>query len=755
MKRLKVLFLFLVLVLFSHSLHAATFNVTNSSELTDALGTASTNNEDNAINLAAGTYSSVGGFSYSGTEHSLTLTGANIDATDDATVISASAGDGITFSFTGSVHVIGITVQDSDTGLIFLNSGDFELDSVMNVTIENSHFTGNSDGGVSIHNQFIVGTVEVLNNVFDYNTKTTQGAGLYAYTQGIDSPITLKGNIFDHNTPPDPSQPHALLVGGGAWLKTDAIGSSPITVGGSAEGEGNTFTSNTALASGGISVYSLGGISFVGNTLIGNSADPDDFSATGGGVGIAYAGTGEFAHNVVQDNSAFSSGGLTMGPLPAGVDSSLVLNANLFSGNSSKDCGGANLGYYLRQGPLQVTNNIFVNNFVETALATAGGLCITEPNNPFDDPEDINVINNTFANNAAALDPFTTYVGGLSISPQQAGVQVNVYNNIFYKNISALDMKDVYVLGADPAWTGMNFYNNDVVNADASNTTNVCIEDPNNGYVVACNDGDDFATSALIAAKLTAVSTLYDVDPAFLGLGGLADQYSLSVNSPLIQAGNASAPSLPTYDYTGTVPMDTPNPDLGALQYCVPILNPTVTSASETITLGENISWTVFLANSAPCVSNDNTATFTFTNSEYLSIEQIQASISSQMASAPRLSASSVSCSGSGTSATCTITQIPNDSSVNLNVFASTVALGEVSLSVSVSNTLGTASASGTASATVVSGSTPVPLGDLSGAGCTLNKNISNHHLGFWMFVGVVLLPILKMRKGHCSRLII
>jgi len=729
----------------SQPLHAATFNVTDSAGFQSALDSASNNGDDsNTINLAAGNYSSNGGFTYSAIDRSLTLVGANVDASDDATVISSSSGDGITFLFTGSVQVSGITVQDSDTGLVFSESGDALIGSALSVTLQNSHFTGNSNGGVVIANEHMVGAVEVRDCIFDHNTKSSQGAGLYVLTQNINSPITLTGSTFDHNTPPDPDQPHALLVGGGAFLRSEAYDdSSPITVGGMGEGDGNAFTSNTALSGGGIDIYTLSSVSFVGNTLRGNSADPEDFSATGGAVGIRYVAAAEFSHNIVQDNSAFSSGGLLMGPIPGGIESTLVLNANLFSGNSSKDCGGANLSFYTRGAPLLVTNNIFVDNYVETQLATAGALCIAEPNNPWDDPEDIDVINNTFVNNAAVVDPLSTYVGALSIQPQQAGVVVNLYNNIFYKNISAFDMKDVYISAADPAWGGLNFFNNNVVNADPSNTKNVCIEDPNDSYQVKCNDGSDFSTlpDTTVSGSANPYS-LYEVDPVFFAQGNLADYYSLSANSPLIQAGDPDAPQLPEFDYTGTVPMDTPKPDLGALQYCVPSLSIEISSSAETVVLGESLTWTISLPNSANCASNDNTLALTFTNSSYESGDLASASLAKKLASVLHASSGSVSCTGSGSSATCEISAIPNASSVSLSVVASTQALGPIGLSATLSNALGTASASGSASATVVPGGSPPPL-DLSGAGCGLAANASPRLSTLWVFMCILSMMII------------
>lgn len=726
MKALLISVFLLFAVSFFQPAHSATFNVTDSAGFQGALTSASTNNEDNTINLAAGTYSSTSGFTYSAIRHTLTIIGANIDATDDATIITSSSGTGITFTFSGSIQVSGITVQDcAATGLLFENASDDPAVATFNVSIQDSHFTGNGASGVIIDDQLFVGPVEVKDSIFDHNTHSTDGGGLSVYVANQNSSVTLTGNSFDQN--------HSDGTGGGAWLKTISTEGTDMTVGGSEEGEGNSFTSNTAeTGSAGIFIQTYCNMSFVRNTLIGNTIPIDNFGATGGGVIIQYAGTGEFSNNIIQDNAAPSSGGFGVGTFLEGSIGTINMNANLVSGNASLDYGGGSIAMAVLSAPVVVTNNIIVSNSVTGPSSTVAGLNIAIP--PYaTSVQEIDVINNTFAQNNAEL----YFTGGLVISSEKAGIVANLYNNIFWENsLGSETGQDVYVYYT--AWEGMNLLNN--------NVSEVCVSD---GILLSCAGPDDpfFQDYNTISGMLSSSNNIL-VDPDFFATGDLVDQYSLSANSPMIQVGDPLAPQLPEFDYTGTVPMDTPNPDLGALQYCVPSLSISITPNSDEIILGENVTWTVSLIDSANCVSNDNTLTLTFTNSEFVSGDVASASLYQKIATALRANLNTVTCSGSGTTATCTITQIPNASSLNLSVLGSTSSLGAISLSATLSNALATASASGMGSAMVIPAPSPSP-GDLSGAGCELNKNDSpsfSRLLMFWWMLSVLLIVRNSMR---------
>lgn len=726
MKRLLFSSFLLTAVLFSQSVHSATFNVTDSTGFADALSTASSNGEDNTINVAGGTYSSVSGFNYAATDHALTIVGAG----KGSTFMTASAGDALTFTYAGTVTVSGITFQSSSGSGIRVES---ELGSSLNLEVSACRFLGNNNSGIRIHNNAVEETgslhihdnlfqnnktndgggglfvsgegdfgtaVQVNDNIFDHNTSNVYpsfpaggGAGVWIFMYADNSPLTFTGNTFQNNS--------SLNDGGAAFLYTRAP-NSLVTIGGSEEGEGNLFTGNSGLSSGGIYISSASGATFVGNTLIGNSC-----TGEGGAVRIVYdGGHVEFSNNIIQNNVALYKGGFVIGATALNHPPvTFNMNANLISGNRSTDDGGGALAFVALSATATITNNVIVENIGDTSSASVGGLDISSQAD-----QEIDVINNTFAYNTSE-----GFGGGLIIVPADATftMAVNVYNNLFWENSSGFGGlgPDTYVYGgASPIlWAGMTFNNNDA--------TGVCVND---GITESCNMGDDFS----VIGGISTSANLYNIDPQFFGKGDILDYYSLQSDSPVIKQGSASAPGLPEFDYTGTVQMDTP-PDLGALQYCVPSLSVGITSSSDTVTLGDNITWTVTLTNSASCASNDNTLNLSFTSSE--------------LVSALQASSSAVTCTGSGSSATCILSQIAANSSVNLSVVSNTPSLGTVNLSASLSNSLETASASGSGAVTVVS---PSPL---SGAGCELNKSSSENHLSFWM-MGFVLLLLARRR---------
>lgn len=725
MKRLLVSSFLLAAVLFSKSINAATFNVTDSAGFAAALSTASSNGEDNTINVAGGTYSSASGFSYSATNHSLTIVGAG----QSSTFMTASAGDALSLTYAGTVTVSGITFQSSSGSGILVES---EIGSALNLEVSACRFLGNNNSGMRIHNNaveeigsihihdnlfqnnktndaggglFISGegdfgtAVQVNDNVFDHNTSNVYpsfpsggGAGVWIFMFAENSPLTFTGNIFQNNS--------SVNDGGAAFLYTRSP-HSLVTIGGSEEGEENLFTGNNGLSSGGIYISSASGATFMGNTLIGNSC-----TGEGGAVRIVYdGGHVEFSNNIIQNNVALYKGGFSIGASALNHPPvTFNMNANLISGNRSTDDGGGALALVALSDTATITNNVFVENIGDTSSASVGGLDISSQAN-----QEIDVINNTFAYNSSE-----GFGGGLMIVPGDTTftMSVNVYNNLFWENSSGFGGfgPDTYVYGgvSPILWAGMTFNNNDA--------TGVCVNDGTE----SCNTGDDF--SAIVDTSASA--NLYNIDPQFFGRGNILDYYSLQSDSPVIQQGSAGAPSLPEFDYTGTVPMDTP-PDLGALQYCVPSLSVAITSSSDPVILGDNITWTITLSNSANCASNDNTLNLSFTSSE--------------LVSAVQASSSAVTCSGSGSSATCILSQIAANSSVSLSAVSSASSLGSVSLNASLSNSLETASASGSGSVTVVS---PSPL---SGAGCELNKSTSENHLSLWM-MGFVLLLLARRR---------
>ncbi len=572
MKRFIYLSFFLSIIFFSESLYSATTlyvspsgsgtecSSSNPCSFDQALSTASSNDDDNTINLAAGTYSaSTTSFTYTATtiNHALTLAGAGEDFTFITSAVGV--GNGIDFNFSGSVTVTGITVQkNSGFGLHF--AGD-PTGSSFSVTISNCTFWDNSGSGVWIENvdDGLNGTINISNNTFEGNATSAEGGGLHIkvntalvtlpiqvsnnifnrnhadtnggavwiYSQATNSPTTFQGNSLQNN--------YALNVAGGAYIQTF---NSPMVIGGSTTSLGNSFLFNAGIDTGGIwSESQTGGTTFQNNTVIGNVG----LTAGAAIVLRIYAGDVVFSNNIIQNNPNYYGGGFEVQTINTGNPITFVMNANLVSGNNATDFGGGSVVFHYLTSPASITNNIFVENFGASSSASTGGLGISSDT---DQPQPINITNNTFANNSS-----NSFGGGLFLAPNNAAVFFNVYNNIFWENSSAYPQEaDLYVI--NPIWTGMNLYNNDI--------TSVCID----GTPVTCNSGSNFST----LANTTASSNLYNIDPEFVGTGDFVNFYSLQRNSPVIKQGDSNAPNLPTYDYTGTVSMDSP-PDLGALQY--------------------------------------------------------------------------------------------------------------------------------------------------------------------------------------------
>ncbi len=562
---------FLLFTIFiSKPLYSATFYVSPSGSgtacstespcsLDQALSTAASNNADNTIHLSAGSFSSETGFTYTATglNHALTLLGAG----EASTTITGNTVDGISFTFSGTVSMSELTVEkNSGAGLRFADDSN---GSSFNISISNCTFSSNNGGGVWIENlndglngtlyinnntfegnltgstggglHIEVGTglinlpIQVSNNLFTRNHADSSGGAVWIHNLGSDSPTVFQGNTLQYN--------NSLDTGGGAYIQNQGSTNSPITVGGSTAALGNTFSLNTATNSGAVlaSSESGGGLTFQNNIVTGNTG----FSG-GGAIRLTiYLGDIIFSNNTIQNNPNLFGGGFEIVTVNAGEPTTFTMNANLISGNSSTDFGGGSLSFAYLTSPAVITNNIFVENFGVSSSSSVGGFGISSSTD-----QAINLTNNTFANNIS-----NSFGGGLFLAPSNAAITFNLYNNLFWENQSAYSQEaDLFIYS--PTWRGMNLYNNDL--------TSVCVD----GTPATCNNESNFSG----LANTTASGNLYNVDPLFVGTGNLVEYYSLQVTSPVIKQGSSSAPSLPAYDYTGTIPMDSP-PDLGALQF--------------------------------------------------------------------------------------------------------------------------------------------------------------------------------------------
>jgi hypothetical protein len=492
----------------------ATFDVTSPAEFQSAMTAAAANDEDDVINVAAGTYNITTTLTYQTDDgdggHTLTIQGAGAAAT----VLSGG----------GTTPIMSIS---TDTGL---DGGDAGGNIVIrDLTFRAGNNTGNPGGGANIFTFYANATCQ--DSIFTGNTADNAGGVLFLSFYGT---VTVTGNTFSSNTASSASS-----GGGGGLAAASQYASVTLT--------SNIFTNNSSASGGGGAVAGAAvSLTVAGNTFSGNTATTTD---PFGGGGIRAAGTDGavlLEGNEFSNNSAPSSRAGGAAVLIAGNGSATVSD-NSFSNNSAIDGGGAWV-FSIASGPVSVVRNIFSSNnasgqgggaaggtngiatFADNVFlgnsADIGGGLVTGPG---DGPGSANVVNNTFSGNTAS-----TQGGGMAgILYQELGT-LNVYNNIFWNNAALSggnDGDDVYVeadIDGNEVGGPLNLFNNDF------------------------SGNADFASAQsedLVVTLLDNYSQGNNIqqDPHFVSSGDV----HLQSGSSCIDRGDNSAPSIPATDFDG------------------------------------------------------------------------------------------------------------------------------------------------------------------------------------------------------------
>ena len=171
---------------------AATFNVTTNTEFQDALDTANTNNQDNSINLAAGTYT--GPFMYDNSSgYALTVTGQG----QNNTFVTAPTGnDGLVIDTNGALTISNLTFRDTgNNGITILGSAGTNTNAFI-LNIHNVTFFHNTSYGVQLGfwNGDQGGSVTVTDSIFDGNV-----VGFSLDGGSFAVPVTFSRNTVIHN----------------------------------------------------------------------------------------------------------------------------------------------------------------------------------------------------------------------------------------------------------------------------------------------------------------------------------------------------------------------------------------------------------------------------------------------------------------------------------------------------------------------------------------------------------------------------
>lgn len=273
---------------------AANHDVSNATELEDALDAAENNGDDDTIRIARGTYN--GNFSYSSSEgYTITVLGGYdamfcVRDVDPKNTVLDGQNSGRTLTLCdfagGDITVDGLTVRN----------GNDAYGAGMLLRCDKS-----AAGDL--------GAITITNNLITDNTAwagTYYGGGVYLYSQagaGDSADITFTGNVITGNT--------AGQFGGGVyiWSLSDSLGQS-----GKITFTNNVFAGNTASThyGGGLYIradvdetsYTCGDVNICNNTFTGNTA-----GSRGGGLYLGVDnGMVRVYNNIIWGNSAVSDG---------------------------------------------------------------------------------------------------------------------------------------------------------------------------------------------------------------------------------------------------------------------------------------------------------------------------------------------------------------------------------------------------------------------------------------------------------------
>src|SRR3989337_3601523 len=614
------LFIYFVLslLILPKSSFAATFTVTPASDgdcvdfncnLQAALTAASSNNQNDTINIAAGTYNTAGTtFTYT--------TGAmeNFDLTLDG------AGAGVTILDGGNadqvLRIVTTVVMPNDSGVDTF---------IRDLTIRNGmgvFATADGNGG-GLRFSATSADLTVQNCTFSNNTTNGDVGGLFSSTSGV---ATITNGTFNNNTAVNPALA-ADPDGGGAFFN-----SGPVSI------TNTNFTNNSATSDGG----GVGVLNLVGNLTLTDNTFTNNTAVNGDGGGFATLFTGAvqlnnatLTDNNFTDNSAGDDGGGAI------VDANLNVTAtdNTFTGNSAGGDGG---GLHTEAQNVTLDVNEFDNN---TADANGGGASA-------DADEDVNAMGNTFSNNSAegegggslivaenvtldanelASNIAAAYGGGLHASVANNAI---LTNHIFIDNSSDVNGGGADITADDATLTnntftlnstrgdggGLNRNINDATSANIFNNIifnnsatgdggDIFVDDDFNNNLIGStvnlfnNDFSDFFSvcenTVGCTANINEASNI-DADPLFVNAA--AGNVHLTANSPAIDLGSPTAPDLPATDFDGNPRIIGPAPDMGALEFTGPsTIDVTIVKSSDLSEVTEGrrveITYTIILEN--------------------------------------------------------------------------------------------------------------------------------------------------------------
>ncbi len=341
------------------------------------------------------------------------------------------------------------------------------------------------------------------------------GGGIYIKTESGD--VDFKSNIIKWNI----ILGCDFCGGGGIYVETNEgdINLTRNLIEGNRGYEEPPGWVSLSYPGGGIYADSFkGGIVLNENTISNNEA-PDGL----GGGAVLQGRTIIVNKNIVKDNRSLSNavtipssggGGIILSLYSDNYsDNDVILSNNIIVNNSDGGVVIGNSGLRSDSGKVSLLNNVIAGN---TAYSRGAGVSIVNF-------KDISLINNTITDNGVIY-----YGGGVYTDADE----VNLFNNIIWGNSATYEGGDIYLIaGISGAF--------------------------NNDFDPSKVDGDPFTNEG----------NNVNVDPLFVD--SVNGDYRLSENSPLINMGNNSAPSLPDTDFEEDSRIADGVVDIGADEYIV------------------------------------------------------------------------------------------------------------------------------------------------------------------------------------------
>lgn len=354
------------------------------------------------------------------------------------------------------------SIQGSGGGVYVSSTGS----GVVNVTVTNSRFTGNSaihGGGLFAA---VNGSIKIIGTIISGNHADRDGGGLFASisTPGIGN-ILLKNCAISGNTASGND-------GGGASLQNHRVGGKTTVrgttlahnVGANSGGglsleggivviENATISHNSARSNGGgIAEVGVTSLRVLGSNIIGNSSDDgggisifgqhpvliqdsviaaNSSGRNGGGIEASRGGAITVRNTILSGNTAAElGGGISIGTYGSDEGNSLKLIGVTLAGNRASDKGG---GVSISgESRLDVIDSLFLSNH---AISGGGGI-------RFDGDDALNISGSTFMGNVSVKGasgyPYQ-FIGAGGGLEQSGSGKVLITDSVFVRNVSESD----------------------------------------------------------------------------------------------------------------------------------------------------------------------------------------------------------------------------------------------------------------------------------------------------------------------------